>query len=102
MIHVLATIELADGKREEFLKEFQQLVPKVLAEEGCIEYGAAVDMPTSLPAQTPPSENAVTVVEKWESIDALEAHLVAQHMLDYRTKVKSLVTGITLRILKPL
>ena len=102
MIHVLATVELADGKREEFLQEFQQLVPKVLAEDGCIEYGAAVDVPTSVPAQTPPPENAVTVVEKWESIEALEAHLVAQHMLDYRTKVKSLVTGTKLRILEPI
>lgn len=101
MIHVLATIELADGKREEFLKEFQQLEPKVRAETGCIEYGAAVDVPTSLPAQNPPSDNAVTVVEKWESIEALESHLVAPHMLDYRKKVKAIVTGTTLRILKP-
>ncbi len=101
MIHVLATIELADGKREEFLRELQQLAPRVRAEEGCIEYGPAVDLPTSLSAQTPPRENVVTVVEKWESIEALEAHLVAQHMLDYRARVKSIVTDTRLKILRP-
>ena len=51
MIHVLATIELASGRRAEFLKEFHAIMPSVKAETGCMEYGPAVDTPTQIPAQ---------------------------------------------------
>ena len=43
MIIVLATIELHAGKRAAFLDEFRQIVPKVRAEAGCIEYFPATD-----------------------------------------------------------
>ncbi len=101
MIRVLATIELAEGRRDDFLLEFAKIVPLVLEEQGCLEYGPMVDVPTSIGAQANIRENAVTVVEKWESVDALEAHLVTPHMIEYRKKVKEMVTGTELRILKP-
>ena len=41
------------------------------------------------------------VVEKWESLDALNAHLVAPHMGSYREQVKDLVTGMNLQVLQP-
>ena len=44
MIHVLATIEVAAGKRDEVLTQFAWLTPQVRAEDGCLEYGAAVDV----------------------------------------------------------
>jgi quinol monooxygenase YgiN len=43
----------------------------------------------------------VTVVEKWESIEALEAHLIAPHMIEHRKGVKGLVKETSLRILAP-
>ncbi len=46
MIYVIATIEVAEGKRDAFLAEFHKLVPKVHAEAGCLEYGPTVDVPT--------------------------------------------------------
>ena len=101
MICVLATIEAAEGRRGDLLAAFQQVVPKVLAEEGCIEYGPMVDLETNIPAQPPLRENVVTVVEKWESIEALEAHLMQPHMLEYRKAVKELVAGTTLLVLEP-
>ena len=42
MIHVIAVITAKSGKREEVLKHFRANVPAVRAENGCIEYGAAV------------------------------------------------------------
>ena len=84
MICVLATIELVPGRREEFLAAFKQVVPKVLAEQGCIEYAPMIDVSTNIPAQPPVREGAVVVVEKWEGLDALEAHLMQPHMLEYR------------------
>ncbi len=101
MIHVLATIELNAGGREEFLREFHRIVPLVRAETGCVEYGPAIDADTDIAAQKREGANTVVVVEKWESLDTLKAHLQAPHMVDYRPRVKHLVKSTTLRILQP-
>jgi quinol monooxygenase YgiN len=101
MIHVIATIELADGQREAFLKEFRALVPQVRAEAGCVEYGPTVDVDSGIPSQGKPRENVVTVVEKWSDLAALRTHLKAPHMEAYRPRVKHLVRSTTLQILEP-
>jgi quinol monooxygenase YgiN len=101
MIHVIATIELNEGKREAFLAEFHRNVPLVRAEAGCLEYGPTIDLPTGLAVQVPPRDNVVTVVEKWASLDALRAHFVAPHMTEYRARVKDLVAAVKLQVLQP-
>ncbi len=101
MIHVIATIELQPGQRAAFLREFHALVPLVHAEQGCFEYRPAVDCPTSIPLQARLGEDVVTVIEKWADVAALEAHLKAPHMADYRVKVKPFVKSVTLRVLRP-
>jgi quinol monooxygenase YgiN len=101
MIIVIATIEVEQGGRDAFLKEFHQVVPLVRQEQGCLEYGPTIDLPTNIAAQPDPRDNVVTVVEKWESLDDLEAHLIAPHMLDYRKRVKSLVKQTTIQVLQP-
>ncbi len=99
MLSVIAEIEVVDGKRDDFLAEFHKLVPLVLAEDGCVEYGPTVDAVTDIPAQIPRRDNIVTIVEKWESLAHLKAHLVAPHMTEYRVRVKEFVVGSVLRIL---
>ncbi len=101
MVHVLATVELLPGQREAFLIEFAKLVPLVRAEDGCLEYGPAVDVPTSIAVQVAPRPDVVIVVEKWASLAALEVHLTAPHMSDYRLRVKGLVKQVSLQILQP-
>jgi quinol monooxygenase YgiN len=101
MIHVIATVELAAGRRQAFLEEFHRLVPVVRAEDGCIEYGPAVDVASGLDRQTPPRDNVVIIVEKWASLDALKAHLAAPHMAEYRARVKDLVLRVELQVLEP-
>ncbi len=101
MIHVIATLRIDPNRREEFLKAFADLTPAVLAEEGCIEYGAAVDVPTPIPVQQMVGDEVVMVVEKWESVAHLEAHLVAPHMDDYREKVADILKEVTLLALQP-
>ena len=51
MIHVIATIELHPGRRADFLREFHRIVPAVLAENGCLDYGPTVDLATGLSAR---------------------------------------------------
>ena len=99
MIHVLASITVKASERDAFLEIFKASVPKVLEEEGCIEYSATVDFSTEVPIQeTDPS--VVTVVEKWETFAHLKAHFTAPHMLEYKTKVEDMVEEVSLKILK--
>jgi quinol monooxygenase YgiN len=101
MIHVIATIELHEGQRDAFLTEFRRIVPDVLAEDGCLEYGPAVDIATDIRAQHPERPDAVTIIEKWESVEHLKQHLVAPHMGEYRGRVKGLIARTTLYVLSP-
>jgi quinol monooxygenase YgiN len=101
MIHVIATVEVAAGQRDAFLAEFRRVVPLVRAEAGCLEYGPAIDLPTGLAVQPPPRDDVVTIIERWEGLDALRAHLAAPHMQEYRARVKGLVARVHLQVLQP-
>lgn len=101
MIIVIAEIELVADKRAAFLEEFHKVVPLVRDEVGCLEYGPTIDAETDIAAQIPNRPDIVTVVEKWESVETLQAHLVAEHMTAYRGRVKDFVKGSVLRILEP-
>ena len=99
MIHVIAIIEVTKGKRDALLAEFHRLMPLVLCEAGCLDYGPTVDVPTNLAAQIPLRQDVVTIVEKCESLDALRQHLAASHMNDYRERMKEIVASVKLQIL---
>ena len=101
MIHVLATIEVKPGQRDAFLAEFKNLVPKVRAEKGCIEYAPTVDVASGLGVQPEVRSDVVVVVEKWTDLSALHAHTHAPHMIEFRSKVKDLQTGLTLHVTHP-
>ncbi len=99
MIHVVATIEVNPGKRNEFLIIFKENVPNVLAEDGCMSYEPMVDVDSGIPAQGEPRANVVTILEQWESLDQLHAHLQAPHMAEYREDVKDLVKRVKLQVI---
>jgi quinol monooxygenase YgiN len=100
MIAVIATIEAAPGNRGALLAAFKELTPRVLAEKGCIEYAPMIDVATKLTGQ-PPRENVVTMIEKWASVEALEAHLASPHMTAFRTATESLRLQLKLQVLEP-
>ena len=99
MIHVLASITVKASERDAFLETFKANVPRVLEEEGCVEYSATVDFQTDLPIQQM-NANVVTVIEKWVSFPHLEAHFIASHMLEYKAKVEGMVEDVSLKILE--
>lgn len=99
MVSVLATIQVKSGTRDEFLKHFIDNIPAVLNEKGCVEYFPAVDVDSGLDIQQL-DPDSVTVIEKWESLDALHAHLKAPHMADYKERVKDIVVSLTLKVLE--
>ena len=100
MVYVIATIDLAPGRRSAFLAEFAKVAPLVHAENGCIEYVPAIDADTDIASQARMGPDRVTIVERWASVDALRAHDTAAHMLAYRGRVKEYIRGREIRILK--
>jgi quinol monooxygenase YgiN len=101
MIYVIAEITLDESTRTEFLDIFGKLVPDVRAEHGCIEYGPAVDVTTGMKGLEAPREDVVTIMEKWDSIEALKAHMKTPHMQKYQQDTKDYVRGKKIRILGP-
>jgi quinol monooxygenase YgiN len=99
MINVIASITVKASERAAFIEIFKANIPKVLEEEGCLEYSATMDFQTELPIQQT-NANVVTVIEKWESFPHLEAHFIASHMLEYKAKVEGMVEDVSLKILE--
>src|SRR5262249_22064951 len=101
MIHVIAVLTAKPGKRDEILRHFRANVPAVRAEKGCIEYGAAVDAENALKFQTKWGPDTFLVIEKWESMDALQAHAAAPHMVADAAKTRELMASRVIHILSP-
>ena len=101
MIHILAMITTKPGLRAEVLESIKANVPAVLEEDGCIEYGAAVDVPSAGSFQTDLGEDSFVVIEKWASIDALMAHAGSAHMKAYAAKTKDKLADRVIHILSP-
>ena len=101
MIHVIAVITAKPGMRDTILTHFRANVPAVKAEQGCIEYGAAVDAENALAFQTKYGPDTFLVIEKWESMDALKAHAAAPHMAAYGAKTKEFIASRVIHLLQP-
>jgi len=99
MIHVIAIITAKPGMREAVLKESHANRPAVLAEQGCIEYGPAVDAEGIGGIKFGP--DTFVVIEKWESLEALKAHGASPHMAAYGAKTKEMLADRKIYILQP-
>ena len=99
MIHVVAIITAKPGQRGKVLENFAANRPAVLAEAGCIEYGAAIDVETMGTAHYGP--DTFVVVEKWDSEDHLKAHAAAPHMKAYGAKTRDMLASRVIHVLKP-
>ena len=101
MIHVIAVISAKPGMRDAILQAFRANVPACKAEQGCIEYGAAVDLEDGPGFQKKYGADTFLVVEKWASLDALKAHAASPHMAAYAAKTKDMVASRAVHILTP-
>ena len=101
MIHVIAPIELKPNSREAYLRVLQNNVSNVKAEAGCLAYEPAVDIDSGLPVQGAVRENVVTIIEAWESLEHLVAHLKTPHMQSYRDAVTDYVANLSVQVMSP-
>ena len=92
MIHVIASVRVKTGMRDQFLELFKSTARHVREEKGCIQYVPTVDIASGLPPQIL-DPNVVTIIEKWESLEALRNHLVTPHMKAFLEKRKDMVEG---------
>lgn len=99
MINVIASIKVTSSQLDAFIEIFKSNIPNVLNEEGCLEYSATIDFKTDIPIQVIDA-SIVTIIEKWESYPHLQTHLIAPHMLEYKTKVENMVESVSLKILE--
>ena len=101
MISVIATIKLKSGQRDPFLRIFRELTPQVHAERGCVEYFPATDINSGIELQGQVRDHVVTVIEKWESLEALQDHLDAPHMHAFRERVADMTESLSLQVVAP-
>jgi len=101
MIHVVAIITAKPGMRESILQAFRANIPAVRAEDGCIEYGPAIDADGVGSFQAKVGPDAFVVVEKWRDVAALKAHAAAPHMAAYAAKVKEMIASRVVHVLAP-
>jgi quinol monooxygenase YgiN len=98
MIYLVVSVRVKTGKLPEFLRLFGSIAPLVREEKGCVQYVAAMDFDSGLPPQAIDKE-VVTILEKWENIEALRNHLAAPHMAAYFRKEKALAKGSSIKVL---
>jgi quinol monooxygenase YgiN len=101
VVHVLAMITAKPGQRDALLETFHANVPAVRAEDGCIEYGAAVDVDVLGRFQAMLGPDSFVVIEKWASAEALKAHGTSPHMVAYAANTKELVASRAIHVLAP-
>ena len=101
MIHVVAVITAKPGQRSNILEAFAANRPEVLKEAGCIEYTATVDAAGLPPSRGSFGNDTFVVIEKWESLAALQAHGAAPHMKAYGEKTKQWLESRLIHVLEP-
>jgi quinol monooxygenase YgiN len=101
MIHVLAIITAKPGMRDAVLREFRANMPAVHAEKGCIEYAPAIDAEGAGAVQARLGPDAFAVVEKWDSIESLDAHAASPHMAAYGAKTREMLASRVIHVLSP-
>lgn len=101
MIHVLALITAHAGMRDRILEAWRANAPAVRAEAGCLAYDAVVDVRDGAPSFARFGGDTFVVVERWESMAALQAHAVAPHMKAYAATVKDWTAQRAIHVLEP-
>jgi quinol monooxygenase YgiN len=99
MIYGVVSVKIKAGKLQQFLELFKANAAKVREEKGCIQYFPLLDIDAGLPIQTM-ERNVVTILEQWESLEALHDHFATPHMAAYFEKEKEFVEGVTVKMLQ--
>lgn len=100
MIYVVVSALVKEGRMSEYLGICSRLRPLVLAEKGCLAYDYAKDIHPSAPNHEPSDPARITLIEEWESPEALSAHNESAHVKEYLPRLRELREGTTIRMME--
>lgn len=92
MIKVVAKGTYSDDKVEEVIELYGELVAETRKEDGCISYCLFRDIQ---------DRSILTVIEEWESQEALDAHMKTEHFTRIVPIVSKSRTDSQLNIYEP-
>jgi quinol monooxygenase YgiN len=98
MLHVIVVMRIREGRMQDFLAACEELRPLVLAEAGCHGYEYTRDAVSPFNPEQPLEADRITLLERWESLEALKAHLETPHMKAAGAKMKGMRASVDLRL----
>lgn len=101
MLWVIATIVTAPGHDKDVLNALLDVAPTVREEAGCHLYQPSQDHPEGLTTETTPRRNTVTIIEAWDSKQALDDHLATPHMARFHEQTENWVIAREIHLLTP-
>ncbi len=99
MIYGVVSVRVKPGKVQEYIALFKSIAGKVREEKGCVQYVSTIDFEIGVPIQAL-DKNVVTILEKWENIEALQKHLAMPYMADFFKNEAPLVEESVLKMLQ--
>lgn len=99
-VYVLCRFDLKpEADRAEYVKRTLAVAPTVRQEKGCRLYTLVGDAATDWEAPQRFGERTLWMLEKWDSIEALKAHLATPHMKAFGPTVRDMRTSGTFHVL---
>ena len=100
-VYVLCRFDLKpDADVSDYVSRTLSVVPAVLAENGCQMYTLLKDADTDWEKPMRFGERTLWMIEKWDSIEALKAHLDAPHMKAFGPTVRPMRSSGTFHVLQ--
>ena len=100
-VYVLCRFDLKpDADIADYTGRTLAVVPTVRAEDGCRMYTLLKDAETDWDKPMRFGERTMWMLEKWDSIDALKAHLDTPHMKAFGPTVRPMRTASTFHVLE--
>ena len=100
-VYVLCRFDLKpDADIADYATKTLAVVPTVRAEDGCRMYTLLKDSTTDWDKPMRFGERTMLMLEKWDSVDALKAHLDTPHMKAFGPTVRPMRTSSTFHVLE--
>ena len=100
-VWVLCRFDLKpDASRADYVERTKAVLAAVRAEKGCLEYRLLGDAATDWDKPQRFGERTLWMLEKWESVAALQAHLQTPHMKAFGPTVRPMRSASTFHVLE--
>ncbi len=99
-IYVLCRFDVKAGTADQYVKAVNTILDAVRAEKGCRFYALVGDAETDMKNQQKFGNDVLWMIECWDDVDALKAHLETPHMKAFGPKIKDIRTSGTFHVLK--